>query len=191
VRVPRTTTVLRNGQRPTSVLVVSRGAVEVLLPRRHGPTVLVGRVGVGGIIGDMWVATSTTAPVDAVARASVVVESVPVRAFLEAVQRSPGRLSRWLRSVGVRLDAIQRRLLLLSTSDLSGQLATVLLEAQQQVRHDRLPVSHDDLARLLGVRRPSVSRALARLRAEGLVETGYGTIAIRDGTRLEQLAGTA
>jgi CRP-like cAMP-binding protein len=190
VQVPRGMTVLRRV--PLShVLLLKRGRLDVVVPRSDGPPLVLGGVGAGSLVGDLWVATSGAAPVEVVSSAACALRQVPVRAFLEAVRRDPGRWPRWLRSVGIRHDAIERRLLMLATSDLPGQIAAVLLEVHQRLGGTAVPLSHSDLAALLGARRPSISRALAQLRRDGLVATGYGSIAIVDDRGLRRLLAAA
>jgi CRP/FNR family transcriptional regulator, cyclic AMP receptor protein len=54
-----------------------------------------------------------------------------------------------------------------------------------------VPGSQDDFARLLGMTRSSVRRALAGLIEPGAVESGYGVLSVRDRGHLERLMGEA
>ncbi len=61
------------------------------------------------------------------------------------------------------------------------------------ITHDRLdsddvPLTHEFLAVMLGVRRASVTEALKPLQEQGLVRTGRGTITIVDRAGLQKLA---
>ncbi len=51
-------------------------------------------------------------------------------------------------------------------------------------------VSHDDLARMLGASRQSVSKELTRLKRLGCIETRYGKLFITDLPRLQSMAET-
>jgi CRP-like cAMP-binding protein len=96
-----------------------------------------------------------------------------------------------MRSIAVRLDDDRRRLLAIMTSDLTGQVAFLLLE-HAEPGTEGIPVvhlSHDVIAQLLGARRQSVSRVMADLRARGLLATGYRQIILRDPDGLQQIAG--
>jgi CRP-like cAMP-binding protein len=190
VHVPRQVTLLRQVT-PSHVLLLRRGSAHVVVPHPSSAPLVLGAVGTGGLVGDLWVATGTPSPVEAVSAASTVVRQVHVRTFLETVRRDPARWTRWLRSVGLRHDAVERRLLLLASGDLPGQIAALLLDVQRRAGGTAVPLSHGDLAALLGARRPSISRALAHLRRDGLVDTGYGRIAILDGAGLRRLATAA
>jgi CRP/FNR family transcriptional regulator, cyclic AMP receptor protein len=54
-----------------------------------------------------------------------------------------------------------------------------------------VPGSQEDLARLLGMTRSSIRRALSSLIDVGAVESGYGVLAIRDRALLERLTSEA
>jgi CRP/FNR family transcriptional regulator, cyclic AMP receptor protein len=54
-----------------------------------------------------------------------------------------------------------------------------------------VPGSQEDLARLLGMTRSSVRRALANLIEIGAVESGYGKLSVRDPVALERLTHEA
>jgi CRP-like cAMP-binding protein len=51
-----------------------------------------------------------------------------------------------------------------------------------------LPITHDALARVLGVRRPTISECLQIFQRDGLIETSRGKIRMRDEAALEAVA---
>lgn len=61
---------------------------------------------------------------------------------------------------------------------LPQRLARWLLSAQDRLRSDTVAVTHDVLARMLGVRRASVTETVACLAASGALEQGRGQIRI-------------
>lgn len=103
-------------------------------------------------------------------------------------------------SLVVRLPSLQARLNLyiqafLSLAVQSGvcnamhtaeqRCARWLLMMHDRVRTDRFPLSQEMLARMLGVRRPTVTLATARLKADGAIQfkRGYVTISSRRALR--------
>jgi hypothetical protein len=60
-----------------------------------------------------------------------------------------------------------------------------LLQTHDRVDSDVLPLTHEFLAIMLGVRRPSVSLAAASLRKAGLIEYTRGKITVLDRAGLE------
>ncbi len=65
------------------------------------------------------------------------------------------------------------------------RLATLLLNHPDT--KTGIHVTHEELASALGVSRVTVSRTLSAFKRDGLVDTGYGTIAILDREGLEEL----
>jgi CRP-like cAMP-binding protein len=70
------------------------------------------------------------------------------------------------------------------------RLARWLLMSQDRLGEE-LPLTHDFLGLMLGVRRPSVTDALHILEGEHAINAERGMIRIRDRSRLESLAGDA
>ena len=68
------------------------------------------------------------------------------------------------------------------------RLARWLLMAHDRIEGDALPVTHEFLATMLGVRRPGVSEALKLLEKKGLIQTDRRTIIIHDRAGLEKNA---
>jgi CRP-like cAMP-binding protein len=63
-----------------------------------------------------------------------------------------------------------------------------LLMSQDRVGRDYIPVTHDFLAKMLGVRRASVSQVAEGLQRGGLIHYRQGRIRIIDRRRLERVA---
>jgi CRP-like cAMP-binding protein len=63
-----------------------------------------------------------------------------------------------------------------------------LLMSQDRVGRDEFELTHEFLAKMLGVRRASVSQAAESLQRVGLIEYRQGWIHILDRTRLEGVA---
>jgi CRP-like cAMP-binding protein len=70
------------------------------------------------------------------------------------------------------------------------RLARWLLMSQDRLG-DKLNLTHDFLALMLGVRRPSVTDALHALEGEQMIKAARGQITIRSREKLEELAGGA
>ncbi|WP_372618105.1 DUF2267 domain-containing protein [Falsiroseomonas sp.] len=71
---------------------------------------------------------------------------------------------------------------------LEHRLARWLLQARDGLGRDELPLTHALLSRLVGVRRASVTVALGRLEAAGILAQRWGSIVIAAPDRLEAVA---
>lgn len=73
---------------------------------------------------------------------------------------------------------------------LECRLAHWLLQAHERLDGDRIPLTHDALGQLLGVRRAGVTSALQTLESAGAIYHGRGRITVHDRDRLEELVCT-
>jgi CRP-like cAMP-binding protein len=98
-----------------------------------------------------------------------------------------------MQSIAQRLDADRRRLRAMMSSDLTAQVAFLLLDHAEPDQHSRLVVrlSHEVIAQLLAARRQSVSRVLGELRQRGLLDTGYRQTVLLHPDQLEAVAGSS
>jgi CRP-like cAMP-binding protein len=76
-------------------------------------------------------------------------------------------------------------------SKLDVRLARWLLMAHDRIADDTLPLTHEFLAIMLGVRRPGVTEALHALRERKLIAYVRGQIAVKDRKGMERIAGEA
>jgi CRP-like cAMP-binding protein len=64
--------------------------------------------------------------------------------------------------------------------DINQRLARWLLESCDRIQSDDIPLTHDFIGQMLGVRRAGVGEGLAILQAKGLVDSGRKSIKITD-----------
>ena len=76
-----------------------------------------------------------------------------------------------------------------STGHMERRVARWLLMAADRLDSAEVPVTHDMIARALGVRRPGVTVATHRLEGERVIRASRGKVVITDRGRLRQLAG--
>ena len=76
-------------------------------------------------------------------------------------------------------------------SRLDVRLARWLLMAHDRIGDDTLPLTHEFLSLMLGVRRPGVTEALHALRKQDLISYARGQITVKNRKRLERAAGKA
>ena len=72
--------------------------------------------------------------------------------------------------------------------DIEQRVARWLLLAHERLDGDELPVTHELLATMLGVRRPGVTEALAKMEAAGIVSRSRGVLKIVDRRTLRENA---
>ncbi|CAN7628975.1 Crp/Fnr family transcriptional regulator [Neorhizobium sp. LjRoot104] len=133
------------------------------------------------------------------------VDRTPHRSFMQVGGRALRIKSSDLLSAMERSGALRQLLLRYAHVFMIQVAATALANGRYHVNqrlarwllmcHDRLgdqlPLTHDFLALMLGVRRPSVTDALHILEGEHLIRAGRSLISVRDRSGLELAAGEA
>lgn len=76
-------------------------------------------------------------------------------------------------------------------SHIDRRLARWILMAHDRIEGDTVPLTHEFLALMLGVRRAGVTEALQSLKQKNLIETGRNQIIVRNRKGMEQVAAGA
>ena len=178
----------REGTVLECVYVVRRGLIGQGR-RTHGRRVTFLLLRAGDIVGDETALLGSPALFDTFAVSDATVLVVPVAEFLEALDlRSPfGR--QWAIGLGGRISALQGRLEEVLGGDLRSRIAA-LLHHELGPSSRVVSLTQQTIADLLGVRRTSVTRTLQGLQRQGIIEIGYGHIAVRDHAALAKAAGS-
>lgn len=156
---------------------------------RDGRSVGLGLVGRGGIAG-LWAAAGlTTIRCEAVVRMAGKAVSLRRDLFRKEVERSPAVQAVVLQQIqSAAADAMQAATCIACHSA-RGRCATMLLRVEDALGGGRdIPLSHESLADLLGVRRATVTLLLGSLRRQGLIETRRSHVQLADRADLEREA---
>lgn len=178
------------GDRVDRVMVVGAGEVELSARTSTGRRVLE-VVRKGGVIADIPLFLDAPMPFDAVVSRRATVCELDRKALIAFLSSAPAASLRWMRSIALRLDDDRRRLLAILSSDLTAQVAFLLLEHTEPgpTGEPEVHLTHEVMAQLLGARRQSVSRVVAGLREQGLLTTEYKHIVLHDIDGLKEIAG--
>lgn len=170
------------------VYFVEQGLVSVAAKVGREKFVEVWLIGSKGLVGAPVILNANTDPLH---RRTVQVEGVALRIAVGEF----GRLVKELPVMRAVLDAYLAVVLVQtsqsgacnSVHQLKQRLARWLLLAHNALSSDDIPLTHEVLAQLLGVRRASVTESLKDLQSEGLVATKRGSIKIENMRELESV----
>ena len=109
-------------------------------------------------------------------------------AFQEAMRMRPFR-TRMLHFLHAHLAQVQSTSLANSRGKLINRLARWILMADDRIQGDKLHLTHDTIAYLLGVRRAGVTVALHELEGLGAIRANRRHIEVRDRDQLKEAAG--
>jgi CRP-like cAMP-binding protein len=177
----------QEGTPVTDVYVVRRGVVG-LGRRARGRRTTFLLLHPGEVVGDVAALLGGTAPFDAYALTEARLVVVPAAQFLAALELRSPFSRQWAIGLGGRVVALQARLEELLGGDLRSRIAS-LLHHELQGASRVVSLTQQTIADLLGVPRTSVTRTLKGLQRQGIIDIGYGHIAVLDPAALAGAAG--
>lgn len=164
--------------------VVISGQVKLVKRQPSGNLLLETSVNPGQSYGDVTSSLIGHRTHSAVATGETVVDHFSPQAF-EQLLDHPGILKSIYRIAAHRLSRAVELLDDIRALPIEGRLAKLLINMMEQdSASGRVECLQEDLANILGVSSMTVAKALATLRREGLVTTGYRQITVPDADRL-------
>lgn len=107
-----------------------------------------------------------------------------------ALDESPALKALLLRYVQAFFVQISQTALANGTAKIEERLARWLLMAQDRMGQDELPLTHEFMSTMLGVRRPGVTDTLHQIESRGLIRSTRGMVRIVDREGLKLTAGS-
>jgi CRP-like cAMP-binding protein len=181
----------RPNRRIDAVYFPEGGFASVVAVQSNGKQVEVGLIGREGMTGLPIVLGNHRSPHATYVQAAGMGKCIPAKELRQATQTSVSlrdSLLKFVQAFGVQTThtAVSN-----AQSRLDVRLARWLLMAHDRIGDDTLPLTHEFLSLMLGVRRPGVTEALHALRKQGLISYGRGRIAMKDRKGMERMAGEA
>jgi len=168
---------VRQGQAADCLFLVRAGVVRLAVALPSGHEVVVGMLGPGDVFGECAL-LGDPSPVEARAAGPVEVEALPLAALQAVLERSPGTATELLRLLASRLHRTTGALEEALAQDVPTRLCRKLCElaARHGVRDPHgvrlaLPITQEDLGRMIGASRETVNRTMAALVARKLIRT--------------------
>lgn len=178
----------RRGDHVRYVYFPISGLYSLLAPTANSDTVEVGTVGREGFVGiELHLGVEKTY---CTAIAQVPGETIRIEA--DAFQREVKRCETATAVLGRYIHALYVQTVQWVACNrlhsLDERFARWLLSSADTLGSDSLPLTHDFLAKMLGVRRPSVTLAAGALQRAGLIESSRGMIRIVNRQGLENIS---
>jgi CRP-like cAMP-binding protein len=185
------------GADASHVYVLIDGRVKVTRDEADGTEVLLAIRGAGEIIGEMSVLDEGVASATVTALRPCTTRRLLAPEFMEFVERS-GLALPMLRHATARRHESEQVRIELSTLPVERRLVRTLVRlldamgvpTDEGVAVD-LGVPQEDLARAIGASRSQVAAGLRRLRAEGILSTGWRRVVVRQPDRLRAIDHSA
>jgi CRP-like cAMP-binding protein len=167
---------------------VEEGLVSLVADTREG-RIEVGLTGREGFVGVPLALGAESTPHTAIVQAGGEALGIAAGTLREALDASAGLrrvLGGYVQSLIVQVGQT-----VYANADLTveARLARWILMTHDRLDQDELPLTHEVLSKMLGVRRPTVTTATHILEGAGMIRAQRGRITVIDRAKLEDLAG--
>ena len=185
-RLPHGEVIVRQGDVVTSLYLVTAGAVRLSSVTTSGREVVVGLLCQGDLFGESaLVGGPSQVRAQAVGPSGVL--ALPIPSLGAIFERNPGTAEQLLRLIAARLHRTSAALEEALADDVPTRVVGRLRElathhgvpSSTGVRL-RVPLTQDELARMVGASRESVNRTVGALAARGVLHSRSGRLVIAD-----------
>ncbi len=187
--------IIRQGESSALLYLVLQGAISLTSVMPSGRAVVIALLGPGDLFGEIALAGEHPSPVEARVMGGAVVRALPVQGIRDVLSHNPTTAMEILRLLVSRLHRTSAALEDALGRDVSTRLCRSLCELAR--RHGTphgpgvrltVPLTQEDLARMVGASREAVNRSLVPLFRQGLVRTEDRRYVIPDLPALARLA---
>jgi len=186
--LPLSLTLQERGKPVHSVFFPTSGMISIVAMMRDGAAVAVGIAGREGMLGVQAVLGDDISLNEAMVQIPGSALRLPAEVLRREAQTSVQLRGVLLRYVQAYLNSATQSAACNRAHLLEQRLARWLLTARDRVGADRLPLTHEFIAMMLGVRRAGVTVAAQSLQSAGLIHYAHGRITIADREGLEAAA---
>ena len=167
------------------VFLLESGSVRVVRTTTNGRELILATLRAGDLVGELSAFDGMPRSAAIIANESTSLITITGDTFRHAVASRPQLAALFLRELARKLRAADERTVERDSDDARTRLINRLVTlAHGRAGHNAaritVPVRQADLAAWVGTSRETVARILSDLRAEGLVNTGRGTIEVID-----------
>jgi CRP-like cAMP-binding protein len=180
---------------PSRAFLCTSGTLKVTKLLSSGREILITILEPGSIWSDRSLLKGYWREIFVETMSAAEVVSIEKGAFEQYICGDPERLTQFMLRISEQMSDALTLLEDFRGRDVASRLASVLVRFSKQYGHEKessvvidLPFTHQDLANMIGTARETVSRNMARFRAEGYVRGGHAaTLEILQLSSLEAL----
>jgi CRP-like cAMP-binding protein len=188
VALERNTVLARTGDPVQRIYFPLSGLVAFIMDMPSGETVATAVVGNDGAAGLLSALGPTRSPVTTAVRVAGTALQISPAQFQAALRRSNAIRELVQTLTRSLLAQFQHTAACNALHTVEARLARWLLQVHDRAEGDVLPLTQEMLSELLGVRRPTVTHVVRRLRASGAIRSNRRSFIEIDRPRLEETA---
>jgi len=181
----------RPNRRIETVYFMEAGIASVVAVQANETRIEVGLIGCEGMSGTTVVLGDNQSPHSTYIQAAGAAQRISVKQLRHAMDASETLRSVLLKFVQAFMVQTAQTAIANARAHIDQRLARWILMAHDRIRDNTLPLTHEFLALMLGVRRAGVTEALQSLKRQKLIDTGRNQIIIRNRRGIEQAAGSS
>jgi len=187
-RLPQGLVLQEPDQRVEHAYFVESGMISLVASMQDGAAIETATLGREAILGALAAFGSHRATARAIVQIEATAWRLPVADFRNATEQSPALRKMALLSSELMLAQMQQTAACNALHTAERRLCRWIVQVQDRVGEDVIRLTHDFLAQMLAVRRPTVSLIAYQLQQAGLIRYQRGRIAILDRAGLERSA---
>ena len=189
---PIAMTVLKELEKPNrpidTVYFMETGIASVVAVQPDETKVEVGLIGPEGMSGIAVVLGGGQSPNSTYIQVAGQGQRMAAKELRRAMDASESLRSLLFKFVQVFMVQTTQTAIANARAHIDQRLARWILMAHDRISDNTLPLKHEFLALMLGVRRPSVTEALQSLKRQKLIDNGRNKIVVRDRKGIERIA---
>ena len=173
----------------TSIGIILSGGVDIQKLYASGKTVMLDSLSVGSVFGEVVVFSGMNRyPATIISNNETEIVFITKTDILKLCRTNTQFLDNFLSTLTNKILMLNRKIKNLSYQTVRQKLSNFLLEeySKQQKTTLHLSLSRKDMADMLGIPRPSLSREMASLKDEGVIDFYKNSIKIMDMDMLEE-----
>jgi len=187
LHIARGDTVYHPGTQSTSVYLVEEGRVKLAYLDESGKKLTLSIIDSGEIFGEMCLVGEKTRRHLATAIEDSVIRCIPRKEFSETIESEPENLRLLVRHFARRMQEYEEALEDLAFRDIQARLSRQLLKLSDEYGVETkdgiligFPVTHKELADMIGSARENTTLALNRFEREGILDKSRYRIVIKN-----------
>jgi CRP-like cAMP-binding protein len=185
-RLPQGLVLQEPDQRIEHVYFVESGMISLVAMMQDGAAIETATLGREAILGSLSALGTHTAGTRAIVQIDATAWRMPVADFRTAVGQSAVLRKMALLSSELMLAQVQQTAACNALHTADRRLCRWIVQVRDRIDDDVIRLTHDFLAQMLAVRRPTVSLIAYELQRAGLIRYQRGKIAILDRAGLER-----
>ena len=201
IKLKAKATVFDTGEASNSIFYIKKGTVVVIMKDHNGNDMIIDYLSEGEFFGELGIydIRESKRSATVIVRTACELGEMRYERFLELVKIYPNLMRELDFQVATRLKETTRRVIDLSSLDVSGRITNCLLDlcklpsAVQVENGVKIKVSRKDVAKIVGCTRETVGRVLQDMQEQGKIESSGMTqiiIGAKKDTKTESLSST-